>query len=38
MLLTFCAEGDNMREAVQLATYLNSWKNWLDLEVFEKKK
>ena len=26
VLLTFCAEGDNTREAIQLTEYYNQWK------------
>ncbi|ELT96887.1 hypothetical protein CAPTEDRAFT_224522 [Capitella teleta] len=32
ILLIFCSEGDNASEAIQLATYLNSWKKWIDLQ------
>ena len=31
--LIFCAEGDNAIDAINLITYVNSWKDWIDLKV-----
>ena len=30
VLLKFCSEGDNTQDAIQLALYLNQWKNWVN--------
>ncbi len=33
MLLAFVSEGDNALDAVQLASYVNLWKGWVNLKV-----
>lgn len=38
VLLTFCSEGDNAGDALQLISYLNSWKMWAKCEESETKK
>ena len=33
VLLKFVAEGDNALDSVELVSYLNSWKGWVNLKV-----
>jgi len=37
VLLTFCSEGDNAGDALQLLCYLNSWKMWIDSQKSDSK-
>ena len=33
ILSKFCEEGDNFVDAIQLASYINSWQDWVDISV-----
>ena len=37
IMLRFCAEGDNVLDAVEVATYINALFKWINLEVSKPK-